>query len=314
MENTDNSKKLVYVAATLYAVITGLSFLFTKIALFTAEPLDILAHRFTAAFISILIPAMFGLVKLNFNMKEIKKMLLLALMYPMAFFALQTFGLQYATSLEAGILLAFSPIFTLLLATFLINEKTNLLQKISIVVSVAGVVYITLMTSSSFEISGIKGITLLILSALSISGYQVMARTLVGNFSKIELSFIMSAGGFIFFNIMAIGKHLINKNIGAFLLPLKSVQFVLAIIYLGVLSFLVTSFSINYILSKLEASKVSVFSNLGTVISIVAGAVFLKEEVFYYHIIGSILIVGGVMGTNFLDKVDKVKNEGVTSR
>jgi drug/metabolite transporter (DMT)-like permease len=69
------------------------------------------------------------------------------------------------------------------------------------------------------------------------------------------------------------------------------------------LSSLVTSLLTNYILSKIEASKMSVFSNLGTVISIVAGVIFLKEEIFYYHIIGSILIVGGVIGTNFLDNI-----------
>lgn len=45
-----------------------------------------------------------------------------------------------------------------------------------------------------------------------------------------------------------------------------------------------------------------VFSNLGTVISIVAGIIFLKEKIYYYHIIGSVMIVGGVLGTNFLDK------------
>ena len=309
MENTDHDKKSVYIAATLYALITGISFLFTKIALLTAGPLDILAHRFTTAFVSILILVLFGLVKIDYDAEKIKKMLLLALLYPMAFFAFQTFGLQYATSLEAGILSASSPIITLLLATVLLNEQTNLLQKISIVASVSGVIYITLMKSSSFEISGIKGITLLLLSALSISGYHVMARMLARNFSKIELSFIMSLSGFLFFNVIAISKHLINGDIDTFLLPLRNVQFVLAMVYLGVLAFLVSSLSINYILSKIEAAKMSVFSNLGTVITIVAGVVFLKEKIFYYHIIGSVFIVGGVIGTNFLDKIGPSKSD-----
>lgn len=312
MKDIDNNKKLVYVAAILYAFITGLSFLFTKIALFAATPLDILAHRFTAAFLSVLILALFKFIKLDYSIEKIKKILPLAILYPMAFFAFQTFGLQYATSSEAGILLASSPIFTLLLATFLLNEKTNLLQKISILISVAGVIYITLMKGSSIEISGIKGITLLLLSSLSISGYHVMAKVLAKDFSKMELSFVMSMAGFVFFNIIAIGKHLIDGDINTFLLPLKNIQFILAIIYLGVLSFLVSSLSINYILSKMEASKVSVFSNLGTVISIIAGVIFLNEKVYYYHIIGSIFIVGGVMGTNFLDKVNfKNKNQDV---
>ena len=46
----------------------------------------------------------------------------------------------------------------------------------------------------------------------------------------------------------------------------------------------------------------SVFVNLSTVISIEAGVVFLNESVFYYHIIGSFLIIIGVIGVNFLDE------------
>ena len=107
---------------------------------------------------------------------------------------------------------------------------------------------------------------------------------------------------FISFNSMAISGHLINGTLSEFFKPLTNIRFIIAILYLGVLSSLITSLFINYILSKIEASKMSVFSNLGTVISIIAGVVFLKEKIYYYHIIGSVFIVGGVLGTNFLDK------------
>ena len=46
----------------------------------------------------------------------------------------------------------------------------------------------------------------------------------------------------------------------------------------------------------------SVFANLGTVISIIAGVLILNEDIFYYHIIGSVLIISGVLGTNFLGR------------
>ncbi|SQB35117.1 DMT family transporter [Clostridium cochlearium] len=297
------NNKLVYIAAISYALITGLSFLFTKIALSISNPFDILAHRFTSSFIVVLILILFKLVKINYNMERIKKIIPLALLYPLMFFAFQTFGLQYASSSEAGILLASSPVFTLILARFFLNEKTNLLQKISIIISVLGVIYITLMKSSSFEFNNIKGIILLILSALSFSGYSVMAKILTKDFTSTELSFVMIIISFICFNTIAISKHLINGTLHTFITPIFNFKFVIAIIYLGVLSSLVTSLLTNYILSKIEASKMSVFSNLGTVISIVAGVIFLKEEIFYYHIIGSILIVGGVIGTNFLDNI-----------
>jgi drug/metabolite transporter (DMT)-like permease len=58
----------------------------------------------------------------------------------------------------------------------------------------------------------------------------------------------------------------------------------------------------NYVLSKMEASRVGVFVNLGTVVTIIAGIVFLKEEFYYYHVIGSILVIGGVLGANYFKR------------
>lgn len=296
----DNIK--IYIAATAYVLITGLSFLFVKIALRSSDPFDLLAYRFLAAFIAILILYFFKLIKFDFTKERIIKTIPISLLYPLSFFAFQAFGLQYATSAEGGILSASTPIFTLILATYFLKEKTTLLQKISILMTVLGVVYITIKKSTDLSFNSILGTVLLLLSALSISGYNVMARKITKEFTSIELSTIMIVISFFAYNLMSISKHLINGTIKDFFAPLTSFNFIVSVLYLGVLSSLVTSLATNYILSKIEASKMSVFSNLGTVIAILAGTIFLKENIYYYHIIGSILIIGGVLGTNFLDK------------
>lgn len=230
------------------------------------------------------------------------KILPLALLYPLLFFAFQTYGLQYTSSSEAGILQAVVPVFTLILATIILKEETTLMQKLSIILSVLGVIYITIKKSSDLDFNNIRGIIFLIISGLCFAGYSIMARGLTKEFSSVELSYMMITISFVSFNAISIVRHIINGSIGSYFLPLTDFSFIIAIIYLGVLSSLGTSLLTNYVLSKIEASKMSVFANLGTVISIVAGVIFLKEKIFYYHIIGSILIVGGVFGTNFLDK------------
>ena len=295
-----NKNGLAYLAAVGYAIVIGLSFLFTKLTLDVAEPIDILAHRFTVSFVAITIPVLFKWVKVDYNKERIKKIIPLAIVYPMLFFGFQTFGLRYATSSEAGILLASAPVFTLILATYFLKEKSTRLQKLSVILSVIGVIYISVMKGSSLDINNIKGIILLVLSALCMAGYSVMARELTKEFTAIELSFIMVLISFISFNLLAIGRHLINGTINTYFIPFTNTNFIISILYLGVLSTLGTSLLTNYVLSKIEASKMSVFANLGTVISIVAGVVFLNESIYYYHIIGSVLIVGGVLGTNFL--------------
>ena len=298
----ENNKTSAYLAALLYAVIVGLSFLFTKVALGISNPIDILAHRFIASFIAISIPILLKLVSINMTKERIKKVLPLAILYPLCFFGFQTFGLQYATSSEAGILLASAPVFTMIMAAYFLNEKSNIYQKISIAISLIGVLYITFMKGATIDLGNIKGIILLLLSALSFSGYGILVRKLRKDYTIIELSFIMVTISFIVFTTVAIIQNLSAGTVNEFFKPLTNINFVISMLYLGVLSTLGTSLLTNYSLSKLEASKMIVFSNLGTVISIAAGVIFLKEKIFYYHIIGSMMIIGGVLGTNFLDK------------
>lgn len=295
----------VYFAAVMYSVITGLSFLFGKIGLEYSDPIDLLAFRFSAAFIAVLIPVIFKLVDVKITKSMVKRILPMTLFYPLGFFAFQLFGLKYTPSSEAGIFLAVGPVFTMILASYFLKEKTSSLQKLSILLSVAGVIYITISKGFSLEYGDMKGIIFLLISVLCFAIYSVMARRLTKDFSSMELSYIMIVVSFIAFNVISIFGHLINGSLGSFIEPLANQKFLIAILYLGILSSTGTSFLTNYVLSKMESSKMSVFSNLATVISVVAGVVFLKEEIFYYHIIGSILIIIGVIGTNIFGIKEK---------
>lgn len=294
---------LVYIAALFYVLITGHSFLFTKIALRTGDPVDILAHRFIAAFIGVLIAVLFGWFKISYRKEQVLKILPLALLYPLTFFGLQTVGLLYATSSEAGIISASAPIFTLIMASYFLKEKSNTPQRLSIVISVSGVVYVAVMKGATLDFSNLLGILLLTLSALTIAGYNVLARTLTKSFTTIELSSVMISISFIGYNAIAVIKHLLNGSIKDYFAPYSSLSFVISVIYLGVLSSLISSLLTNYMLSKLEASRAGVFTNLGTVVTIVAGVLFLREKIYYYHIIGSILIIGGVVGANYFKRL-----------
>lgn len=301
----NDKKYLIYTGAMLLTIITGFSYLFSKMGLNLSSPWDLLAFRFTASFLAVLIPMLFKWIKLDLSKEKIMSILPMAVFYPLSFFAFQTFGMQYMTSSESGIILAVIPVFTLILASYFLKEETTILQKLSILLSVLGVIYITLKKGSTLEITNLKGISLLLLSALSFAGYSIMARKLTKSFTIVEMSCIMVIISFICFNAIAIVNHLVNGTLGSFFAPLQNYRFIISVVYLGVLSSLVTSFLSNYILSRIEASKMSVFMNLSTVISIIAGVVFLNEKIYYYHIIGSICIILGVLGTNFLGKRSK---------
>ncbi|QNG60617.1 DMT family transporter [Metabacillus idriensis] len=302
---------LPYLGALLNASIVGLSFLFTKLALEDASPADTLSYRFTLAFLVLLILQFFVPIKLpsfKNNGKSFVYLLLLALFYPTMFFSFQAFGLLYTSSAEGGILMAFAPILIAVLASVFLKEKTTIVQILFIFMSIFGVVYIFIMKGASIEFNSMLGFFLLFIACLSIAGYTVMARFLSVSYSPLQLSFIMVTFGFIFFNLYAIIQHLAAGDFVQYISLWTNTSFLLFTFYLGVLATLLTSFLSNYVLSKIPASQMSVFANLSTVISIIAGALILNEKIYPYHWVGAFFIIAGVIGTNAFKQKTKAAN------
>ncbi|RTE10710.1 DMT family transporter [Paenibacillus whitsoniae] len=293
-----HGRKLAYSFAVLNATIIGFSFLFAKIALDYASPLDTLTLRFAASFAVMSIPVVFGWTKLNYRGKPLHKVLLLAAMYPLGFFTLQAYGLKHASSAEAGILYAFTPIATMMLASLFLKETTTVFQKLSVLLSVAGVVFIFAMKGGGIDLSNLMGIGFLLLTCLAFAGYSVMARSLASQFSPAEITYLMLGTGFVTFSIVSLTTHGAAGTLDLLFQPLASSVFVASILFLGVISSLVTALTSNYVLSILSASRMSVFSNLSTIVSIGAGAIFLGERITAAAIIGSIFIICGVVGAN----------------
>ncbi|WP_025026442.1 DMT family transporter [Caldalkalibacillus mannanilyticus] len=293
----------VYVAALGYSIIIGFSFMFVKIALESATPMDTLAHRFTASFLVASLFLFSSKARFRIQVKDFLLILPLALLYPTLFFTFQAYGLVYTTSSEAGIIFATIPILTMILSALFLKERSAGWQIFFICLSVSGVLYISVMNGVNVHSSSsMTGTILILLSALSSAAYSVLARKLTQKYSLFPLTYIMAGIGFIAFNTMAIVQHVIKGTLSGFFTPLSNGGFLFSILYLGILSTLCTSFLTNYALSKMEAFKVSVFNNLATLITLFAGVLLLQEAMHYYHVIGTIVILVGVIGTNLTGK------------
>lgn len=294
-----HSKAAAYMAAIGYATIIGFSFLFVKQTVTMANPLDVLAHRFLLGFAAVGIPFLFGWIRFSFSLRDIWRLLPLGLLSPVLFFALQAYGLLSASSSEAGIILAMVPLLTTPFAAFFLKERTSSIQKLSILLSVSGVVYIFVMKGGAgWSKDNLSGLILLLLSALSLAGYSVLARPLTKKYTPVEIALVTMGMGFVIFNVAALFRHGAAGDMEAFLKPFTEPQYVIALMYLGILSSLGSTLLSNYALSQLEASKVSVFNNVSTIISMLAGALILHEKLTSAHLIGTFLIIAGVLGTN----------------
>lgn len=293
-------KKIIpYFTALVTNIIFGLSFLFTKKALMVSNPITLVAFRFLLAFIVMSLLIVFKVIKVNYKNKPMKWLIVLAIIEPIIYFIFETYGLQRTSSSLGGLMIALIPIVVTILAIYFLNEKPSRKQVLSIILSVSGVVLIILMDGSKNSGNSILGVLFLSVAVFSAAFFNIIARKISKHFTAIEVTYFMMFLGAIFFNIVSVSNHILNGSLSNYFEPLKSSSFVLSILYLGILSSIVAYFLANFTLSKMEASKSAVFANISTIVSILAGVIFLKENFHLYHTIGSAMILMGVWGTNY---------------
>ena len=272
--------------------------MFVKIAQSSAPTHLVLAHRFSVAFVIACIPVLLKRVRIKITFDDLKSIAPLALFYPVLFFLLQALGLMTTDSSFGGIINSLVPIFTIVLAAFFLKEKSTALQMFFVVISVGGVIFITVMNGVGASRFDFVGTLLLTLSSLAFACHNILARIKVRNYPAFTLTFVMVTSGCVAFNISAVITCVGSGTISEYFKPFLSGGFIVAILYLGFLGSVGTSFLSNFALSQIEASKMSVFSNLTVVVSMVAGAIILSEPVNWYHILGAVVIIVGVIGAN----------------
>lgn len=289
---------LPYLAGLCFSIIFGLSFIFTKRGLVVLQPFHLLAFRFAAGVLFLSTLWLFGLIKMKFRGKNLKAVLILSLFQPVIYFICEIIGVSKTTASEAGMMIALIPVVVAILSTLFLKEPPTFLQSISIGLSVFGVFFIMFMTGSVAIGDNFYGMVILMGAVISAGVYNVLSRKSSLQFSSIEITYMMMSVGFVTFGSVSIVQHLAAGELNAYFTPLYTYQAITSIVYLGLVSSVVGFFMMNYMLSKIEASRSAVFANLVTIVSIMAGVVLLDDPFHWYHFVGSLLIIAGVWGTN----------------
>ncbi len=309
-EMESNKKWKAYLSGIAMSVIFGLTFLFTKEGLRAFSPTVLLAYRFSTAAVILTILLLLKVVKVNYKGKPIKGVIALSVFYPVISFVFETTGMKYISISQAGIMVSLMPIFVMVLGIVILRETPTSIQKMFIATSIAGVIITVVFAESSGEVSNLKGIILLLVSTMSGSINNVLSRKYSKYFSPTEITFSMLWIGTLFFSLISLIQGIINHDLyEVFIAPLHNINSVTAVLYLGIFASVVAFFAMNYMLANLPAVNASVFNNLATVISILAGVVIAHETLYWYQTVGGVLIISGVVGTNFFNKEKSENNE-----
>ena len=295
-----------FLAGTFVSIIFGFSFLFTKEGLDVLEPFHLLGLRFALAAIIFVIMRLCGMVKVDFKGKNLSRLAILTLMEPVIYFICETIGIKMTSSSEAAIIIALAPVFTTVFGSIYLKEKPTKVQTGFIFLSVGGVIFMTAMKGSIQVGGNVLGTFILLGSVLSAGVFNVTSRKLSSEYSPVEITYVMMWVGAIVFNGISLIQHLSKGTVHNYFYPLANTKALISIVYLGALSSIVAYFLLNYLLSRIEASRASVISNVATVISVIAGAMFRKEPIYWFNVIGGLMILFGVWGTNYYREMQHV--------
>jgi len=292
-----HDKKIIG-AAILTPILFGFSFLASKVGLniLKSNPIDIISFRFLFAAILMVVLRITKVIDIDLKGKNLKIVLLLSLFYPTLSFIFEIQGINMTTSAESGMMVSLVPIFTTILAIPVLKEYPGKKQMFFVILSAAGVFFINYMQKQSG--GKITGNLILLTSAFFGSMYSVLTRKASLKFKAEEITYIMILMGAIVFNSISCVSHIISGDIQLYFKPLLNLKFLISILYLALACSVISFFLMNYLYSKIEASRVSVILNIATIISIFAGAMILKEGLCWYHIVGITMILAGVWGTN----------------
>ena len=284
-------------AALVVNIIFGFSFLFSKVALRYASPLIILAARFTIAFLVLNILWVCGFVKMSFRGKPKKQIMLMALAQPLLYFIFELYGIDNTSSAMSGIVISLVPVVVIILSAVFLKEKATKAQIFFSAVSLVSIVIMSILSDNGVK-SKVWGIILLSGATLCAAVFNILSRNTAKDYSPFERTYIMFLVGAVSFTTISLAVHrgdfateILNAS--------ESIEFWGAILYLAVVSSIIAFMLYNYSTGLISPVRSASFSNLITVVSVLAGIIILHEPMMSIpEIICCVLIILGVMGVN----------------
>jgi drug/metabolite transporter (DMT)-like permease len=275
----------------LLGAIWSSSFLWIKIAVQEISPITLVAFR-------TLFGLLFGLavifnqgIRWPRSLKEWFPLLLLGITNVAIPFTLISWGEQSIDSAVAAILDATVPLFTIVIAHFLLSDdKMTLPKTLGLVIGFAGVV-VLLSKDIGISTSSVLGQAAVVLASAFYAGSSVYARKTTEDAPGI----VRSAGPLMSASlVMWLGTVLTEKPVHFPHLPITWI----ALLWLGILGSGFAFFLSYYLLHEIGPTRTSMVTYLFPLGGVILGVIFLHEQLTWQLISGAILIVASLAVAN----------------
>ena len=303
MKNIKTFSELKITILMIIAIVSwAFAFPFIKIALEDLSYINLTLMRFffvCLIFIIIFIVRKEKISKLH--RKDIIPIFLLGFFGLIVYHLGLNYGEQFVSPSVASLIIATIPIQIVILAAIFLKEKINLKISIGVVLSLIGVLIISLWgkKNSDLEVQYLFAAFAVFIAALMGAIYTIYGKKLLERYSGFSLTIYATLFGYIGL-IPLISPSLFNevKN-------MSSMTW-FAILFLAIFSSAI-GYTIWYVVLEVKkASKISVYLYAIPVISTIVSFFWFNDEITYTFLLGGILVFAGLIIVNYKkqEKVD----------
>lgn len=278
---------------SLICLIWGSTWLGIKIGLEDSPPFLSSATRFiiSSGFLYSLIRIKrLAIPKDNWSKIIIPGFLLYGLSY-----GLDYWGIQYIASGLAAILFATLPFFVAISAHYMLQEeKLSLIKILCLGIGFLGVVIIFRdQIHFSHSLNSLLGMLAIIGAALSAGLSGVFTKRDLHHVDPRVIACFQMLVGMLFLLLMGI----LFERLSDFKITYKSIG---ALLYLAFFGSVITFVTYFWLLKRIEATKLSLIAFVTPILALILGALVKDEKVTWHLILGSFLVILGIVGLSFL--------------
>ncbi|MSP51116.1 MAG: DMT family transporter [Alphaproteobacteria bacterium] len=200
-------------------------------------------------------------------------------------------ALHTTTAINAALISALLPAFTVVLAAVMVRERMNASQRLGIAVAFVGAVIAIVRGDWSVLISleFVVGDILVLITTVAWAFYSVLVKRVPVNLDPFVVFFGLTA----FAAVLLLPLHAVEAIVlGAY--PVPSTAAVAGILYIIVFTAILGLVFLNIGIAALGPARASSFYYLMPVFTALIAVVALDEALRLYHLAGLALVVGGI--------------------
>ena len=298
MNNKDN---VAYILLFFAALFWSGNFLVGKLASqYQIPPFSLNFYRWFCAWL-ILAPFTIQEIfkKRNYIIENYKYYMVLGITSVTIFNSIVYYSLNFTQVISGVLMISTIPVMIIFISSILKIEKTNTFQILGVTCSFIGVVLIITKANLGILINldFNKGDITMVFGMLSWATYSALLKKKKHELSQLTLLEVVISFGFIFL----IPIYFIEYQIGYRIVPNQNFFMILlyVVLFPGLISFIFWIKGVSFI----GANRAGIFLHMMPVLSAIMAMIIFNEKFMFYHMLGAIFILSGILLSN-----RKIKN------